>query len=77
MKRRSWAYEGRSTRRAEHPFESGYEKKFPMDGIGDNPHTCGMPETDEDGHPNLCCCFIMDADGALQDACYHPADDCC
>jgi hypothetical protein len=36
-----------------------------------------MPETDDDGHPNLCCCYIMDADGGLHDPCYHPADDCC
>jgi hypothetical protein len=24
-------------------------------------HTCSMPETDNAGHPNLCCCYLMDA----------------
>ena len=40
--------------------------------------TCKMRETDhQEGHINLCCCYIMDADGKFQDPCYHPADTCC
>lgn len=48
-----------------------------MEGTKDDEHTCSMPETDDAGHPNLCCCYFMDAEGALQDACYHPPDECC
>ncbi len=33
---------------------------------------CNMRETDETGIPNLCCCYIVDADGKYQDPCYHP-----
>jgi hypothetical protein len=36
-----------------------------------------MRNTDGRGHANLCCCYIMDADGKLHDPCYHPADECC
>ena len=48
-----------------------------MDETKDDPHNCSMPETDDDGHPNLCCCYIMDAAGSIHDPCYHPADECC
>jgi len=36
-----------------------------------------MRESDRHGQVNLCCCYIMDADGKVQDPCYHPADKCC
>lgn len=48
-----------------------------MEGTKDDEHTCSIPETDDAGHPNLCCCYFMDAEGGLQDACYHPPDECC
>jgi len=48
-----------------------------MEETKNDEHTCSMPESDDAGHPNLCCCYLMDADGGLQDACYHPADECC
>jgi hypothetical protein len=38
---------------------------------------CAMPETDRRGHVNLCCCYIMEADGSLRDPCYHPVELCC
>ena len=40
-------------------------------------HACTMRDTDGQGHANLCCCYIMGADGKLHDPCYHPADQCC
>lgn len=39
--------------------------------------TCLMGDKDDQGRANLCCCYIMDADGTLQDPCYHPMDSCC
>jgi hypothetical protein len=38
---------------------------------------CSMRETDETGIPNLCFCYIIDADGKYQDSCYHPVHECC
>ena len=39
--------------------------------------TCTMRDTVSQGHANLCCCYIMDADGKLHDPCFNPADECC
>jgi hypothetical protein len=41
------------------------------------PKTCAMHPRDQQGHANLCCCYIMDADGSLHDPCYQPVDACC
>jgi exoribonuclease II len=38
---------------------------------------CSLRETDEEGHPNLCCCYIIDEDGNIDDPCYHPVEACC
>ncbi len=38
---------------------------------------CMMHETDSQGDPNLCCCYIIDSDGRYVDPCYRPVTDCC
>ncbi|HSO20049.1 MAG TPA: hypothetical protein VLT88_11345 [Desulfosarcina sp.] len=43
----------------------------------DSPKRCAVQETDRLGHANLCCCYIMDAEGELHDPCYQPVDACC
>jgi hypothetical protein len=46
------------------------EKDAPRD-------SCVMRETDNRGHPNLCCCYIVDVDGKFHDPCFYPPDGCC
>lgn len=48
-----------------------------MDETNESQSTCRMRETDDEGHPNLCCCYIMDDEGNIHDPCYYPADQCC
>jgi hypothetical protein len=38
---------------------------------------CMMHHTDLEGDPNLCCCYIVDADGTYVDPCYAPTSGCC
>jgi len=38
---------------------------------------CIMHETDSNGDPNLCCCYIVDSEGSYVDPCYRPVSDCC
>jgi hypothetical protein len=38
---------------------------------------CTVPATDFKGDPNLCCCYIVGADGKYVDPCYRPVADCC
>jgi hypothetical protein len=39
--------------------------------------TCELKEIDEEGRPNLCCCYFMDEDGQIQDPCPLPVQYCC
>jgi hypothetical protein len=48
-----------------------------MDEAKDEQPSCMMRETDEAGNPSLCCCYIIDEDGNIDDPCYHPAEACC
>jgi hypothetical protein len=38
---------------------------------------CSVCEEDAGGDPNLCCCYATDEGGALEDPCWHPAEECC
>ena len=53
------------------------EKAPVMNDGPDSPKRCAVQETDRLGHANLCCCYIMDAEGELHDPCYQPVDACC
>ena len=48
-----------------------------MEATQDIPDACRMLETDDEGQVNLCCCYIMDADGNIESACLHPVECCC
>lgn len=48
-----------------------------MDESNDDERSCSMCESDDEGHPNLCCCYIIDADDNIDDPCFHPAQECC
>ena len=43
----------------------------------ENHDECKMSQTDAQGNPNLCCCYILNQDDRFEDACYLPADECC
>jgi hypothetical protein len=44
----------------------------------ENRDECKMAQTDSEGNPNLCCCYILDGDeGRHENPCYLPADECC
>jgi hypothetical protein len=38
---------------------------------------CRVAETDSKGNTNLCCCYILEADGRYSDPCYMPVSECC
>ena len=38
---------------------------------------CRMTQTDAEGNPNLCCCYMLNSDNRYEDPCYHPVGDCC
>ena len=48
-----------------------------MDETKEEQQSCMMRETDEAGSRNLCCCYILDEDGKIDDPCYHPVEACC
>jgi hypothetical protein len=48
-----------------------------MEENSDKQPTCRLKETDQEGHPNLCCCYFMDEDGNIQDPCPLPVEQCC
>jgi hypothetical protein len=39
--------------------------------------TCIISDKDDQGNPNLCCCYIVKPDGSYEDPCYTPVEDCC
>jgi hypothetical protein len=39
--------------------------------------TCQVKKVDEEGRPNLCCCYFTDDDGNIQDPCPLPVMYCC
>ena len=48
-----------------------------MDDEKEQTSECSMDETDAQGHPNLCCCYVVDDNGEYEDPCFQPVDDCC
>jgi hypothetical protein len=59
-------------------FASGANPwRKPMDDTKDEQASCLMHENDEAGNPNLCCCYLIDEDGNIDDPCFHPAEACC
>ncbi len=48
-----------------------------MDHDNELKHACSMKNTDTQGRINLCCCYILDEEGKLEDPCYSPVEDCC
>ena len=51
-------------------------KKIMRDN-NDKHEECELTLTDSEGNTNLCCCYIMDEDGRIEDPCYLPAEKCC
>jgi hypothetical protein len=43
----------------------------------DKKETCIIHHTALKGDLNLCCCYIIDADGRYENPCYRPVADCC
>jgi hypothetical protein len=48
-----------------------------MDAKPEPKPRCELKETDGEGHPNLCCCYIMDGEGKVKDPCPLPVTQCC
>jgi len=53
------------------------EKEAIMSDVKDKQGECRLSQTDSGGNPNLCCCYILEDDGRIQDPCYLPVDECC
>jgi aconitate hydratase len=74
---------GKKSQRADRLWERGKMKpnETPpdrrMDETDPPPKTCAMNPADPQGHANLRCCYIMDADGGFHDPFYQPVDACC
>ncbi len=48
-----------------------------MDANKEDLNECRFCDEEAAGEPNLCCCYAMDDQGSLEDACTHPVEDCC
>ena len=55
----------------------GDKRGRPMEEKEREHDTCMIPAADEQGNPNLCCCYIVNPDGNREDPCYRPVDGCC
>lgn len=53
------------------------EKRAVMSDQKEKHDECKMTQTDSEGNTDLCCCYILDEDGRLQDPCHLPVDDYC
>ena len=48
-----------------------------MNDKNESRESCSIQPADEEGNPNLCCCYAVDQDGNYIDPCYSPVEDCC
>jgi hypothetical protein len=48
-----------------------------MSDVKEKQDECKLSQTDSEGNANLCCCYILEDDGRIQDPCYLPVDECC
>ncbi len=48
-----------------------------MSAGNEEPNECGLCDEDAGGDPNLCCCYVIDEQGALEAACPNPVENRC